>query len=366
MMFLGGDVSADSPKLAPLKLSVAKDLALKNLQEVFLEGRQINALYICTYDELQTALKRKLTWIGNVAEVLGSALVGQAAADYFDGITINVLRDRDPIESHSESFHNELNQRLERLRVIRRYMEDAADITATPAAAPVAPSAGAGPAVRPAMPVTPSPKPRLAEEVESTNVAPSPTENAGVSSPVLSSLSSDEEEPAVRLAPDTSDALLARVRSGPIQPMRRVMPVKIMLILCTRNGTARQALCRFAAQMDLNFEIIDFNPQEPHQLVEQMYRHRDAKFAIVYWADPAGKELPGSAHPERYVGFALGFVLGRLGRGRVFIIGSRDAAPLPGFTRILVSQLDVGGGWQIQLARRMKAGGIDLDLNRLA
>lgn len=360
MIFLGGEVSADSSKLAPVKLAAAKNIALKKVQDVFLEGRQINALYICTHDELQTARQRKLEWLSKVSEVLGSVIVGSSAFDYFDGISISVLRDRDPIESHSESFHNELNQRLERLRVIRRTMEDAADLVAATDAAvpPDAPALSARPA-------SPSPKPRLSEDGAAAAAVPSPAENAGVSSPSLSSLSNDDDVPVAGLAAQASEVPANRVRSGPIQPSRRVLPVKIMLILCTRNGTARQALCRFAAQMDLNFEIIDFNHEEPHLMVEQMYRHRDAKFAVVYWAEPTGKEMPGSAHPERYVGFALGFVLGRLGRGRVFIVGASNAAPLPGFARILVAQLDLGGGWQIQLARRMKAAGIDVDFNRL-
>lgn len=364
MMFLGGDVAVDSPKLIPLKLTVAKDAALKKVQEVFLEGRQINALYICTYDELETARKRKLAWLGQVSDVLSSICAGRTATDFFDEVAINVLRDKDPIESHSELFHNELNQRLERLRVIRRGVEDAVD----PAAAAARASA---PLDRANSPRQATPKPVLGEDLTSPSIGgSSSSEQDDAPSPVLSAGISAEEDTRNRDMPDKmvpdSQAAVARVRNGPIQPLRREVAVKIMLVLVSRNGTARQALCRFAAQMDLNFEIIDFNPEEPNKIVESIYRHRDAKFAVVYWADPGGEEMPGSAHPERYVGFSLGFVLGRLGRGRVFIIGSTTTPPLPGFARILVSQLDMGGGWQIQLARRMKAAGIDIDLNRLA
>jgi len=117
--------------------------------------------------------------------------------------------------------------------------------------------------------------------------------------------------------------------------------------------------------MNLNFEIIDYNPDSPARIVNEIYNHRDAGFAIVYWGEPTGRELPGSAHPERYVGFSLGFALGRFGRGRVFVLGSTTTPPLPGFARLLVSQLDSSGGWQIQLARRMKAAGVDIDLNLL-
>ena len=363
-MFLGGDVSTDAPTLVPLKLTVTKEVALKKVQEVFLEGRQINALYICTFDELGTAKQRKLQWLGQVNEVLSSVCAGTATSDFVDEVAINVLRDRDPIESHSELFHNELNQRLERLRLIRRGIEDASD----PAAGKSSKRAG-----RPGGSASPVPKALPGEEMTSPQESDhlSPMELTDGASAVLSAALSCDDDPNLKDNDDKMEPLPSaistpRLRSGPIQPTRRAVPVKILLLLVSRNGTARQALCRFAAQVDIDFEIIDFNPEQPHSIVEHMYRHRDAKFAVVYWADPIGPELPGSAHPERYVGFSLGFVLGRLGRGRVFIIGSTTTPPLPGFSRILVAQLDMGGGWQIQLARRMKAAGIDVDLNRLA
>ena len=362
-MFLGGDVSTDAPTLVPLKLTVAKEVALKKVQEVFLEGRQINALYICTFDELGTAKQRKLQWLGQVNEVLTSVCAGTATSNFVDEVAINVLRDKDPIESHSELFHNELNQRLERLRLIRRGIEDASD--------PAAPNSSKRDG-RPGSPSSPVPKPLPGQELASPQGGnPSPMELTDGASPVLSAALSCDDDLNLKGSNDKMEPLPSaistpRLRSGPIQPTHRALPVKVLLLLVSRNGTARQALCRFAAQVDIDFEIIDFNPEQPHSIVEHMYRHRDAKFAVVYWADPIGPELPGSAHPERYVGFSLGFVLGRLGRGRVFIIGSTTTPPLPGFARILVAQLDMGGGWQIQLARRMKAAGIDVDLNRLA
>lgn len=140
---------------------------------------------------------------------------------------------------------------------------------------------------------------------------------------------------------------------------------KVLLILCSRNGTARQAITRFGNRMNLALEIIDNNPDQPNNIAEQLFNHRDAQFAIIYWGEPNGREPPGYAHPERYVGFVLGFALGRLGRGRVFILGSEKAPPLPGFERIMVAQLDPTGDWQLQLARRMRSAGIDLDMSKL-
>ena len=360
MMFLSSDVHGDAPKLGPIRLTVSKEEALRRTQELFLEGRQINALYICTHEELQTANKRKLGWVARAAELLSKVTHGNTAGDFFDKVVVNVLGDSDPIETHSEQYHAELNQRLERLRTIRKGIEDIAEAI----------SGLGGVSKRPANPV-PQPQPLPAE------LATPVLDDPGVN------LQQDEEAmglPSGADLPGTAGATgiissppqeekSGRSRKSVSKPaaksVSKLSQTKVLLVLCSRNGTARQAICRFAAQMSLTFEIIDYNPDHPHQIVEQLYHHRDAKFAVVYWGEPTGREMPGSAHPERYVGFTLGFALGRLGRGRVFILGSVATPPLPGFARILVAQLDSTGGWQIQLARRMKSAGVDIDLNQL-
>ena len=311
MMFLSSDEEhLDSSKPDAIKLIVAKEQALRLTQELFLEGRQINSLYIRTREELIIAEKRRSAWVASASGLFGKIVSGVAVTGSFGNIAPGALKESDTVEALSEQFHNELNQRLERLRMIRTIIENADELASGDTA-------------------TATPSIELLPEGES---APAPA---------------------------------AEVQSPARQPAS-INKTKILLLLCSRNGTARQALCRFASKMDLHFEIIDYNPEQPATIVEQLYHHRDAQFAIIYWGEPSGRELPGSAHPERYVGFALGFALGRLGRGRVFIMGSTATAPLPGFARILSSQLDSGGGWQIQLARRMKSAGVDIDLNQLA
>ena len=307
--------------MGPIKLKISKDQALRVTQELLLKGRQINALYISTREQLYLAETRKRAWVAFASELFNNVVAGSDVLNYLGSISLSVPQETESIETLAEQFHTELNQRLERLRMVRQKIENGSDLVGENAAAdalmarvaPI-PAPEAVPPAAPARALEPTPKPHPRSH------APTP-------------------------------ATLSKT--------------KIVLVLCSRNGTARQALCRFASQMNIEFEIIDFNPEQPATIAEQLYHHRDAKFAIIYWGEPAGRELPGSAHPERYVGFALGFVLGRLGRGRVFIMGSTATPPLPGFTRVLSAQLDSSGGWQIQLARRMKSAGVDVDLNKL-
>lgn len=319
MMFISSDAAySDTPKLDAIKLIIPKEEAMRLTQELFLEGRQINSLYVSTREELAIAEGRKRSWVAAVYQLFNRIVSGTDVCDYLARISLSVLKDNEPLETLSEQFHNELNQRLERLRMVRRMIDNS-------------------------------------------------SEGEGA---VMNALRTRASEPAAPpeliQSPQSREAQTRLVAPKPAPPKpATISKTKIILILCSRNGTARQALCRFASQMNQHFEIIEYNPEQPASIAEQLYYHRDAKFAIIYWGEPNGRELPGSAHPERYVGFALGFALGRLGRGRVFIMGSTTTPPLPGFTRVLASQLDSGGGWQIQLARRMKAAGVDIDLNKL-
>ncbi|GEM_PF-6265187 len=168
----------------------------------------------------------------------------------------------------------------------------------------------------------------------------------------------------VAAIPDRA-ALHQSPATAPPEPPIAFSRKKVLLILCSRNGTARQAISRFGNQMNLALEIIDYNPDQPNSIADQLFNHRDAQFAIIYWGEPNGREPPGFAHPERYVGFALGFALGRFGRGRVFVLGSVKSPPLPGFDRIMVAHLDSTGNWQMQLAHRMRSGGLDVDMSKL-
>lgn len=354
-----GRVHDDPHKSGPIKLAIAREDALRDVEELLQEGRQIVDWPIITSDELDDAQRRKLEWVRRVSQSLSLMTGGNAPTD--DVVIHDIPKPSDPIESRTEHFHNEMNQRLERLLAVRKLI----DGDSSPA--------GNTAARRPASPVRPPQPQPVAEEpvfqepasgVESVelNLADEDGGDSRAASEAVASATAGVSAvlPASKAKPATASPAASRPKTSPT-----LSQTKVLLIQCSRNGTARQAICRFASQMSISLEIVDYNPDQPHSIIDQLYNHRDAKFAIVYWGEPAGRELPGSAHPERYVGFVLGFALGRLGRGRVFILGSTTTPPLPGFARILVAQLDSTGGWQIQLARRMKTAGVDIDLNKL-
>ena len=246
-------------------------------------------------------MERKLSWIASAHELLGKIIAGPEVVDFFDEVTISVLRASDPIEALCEQFHNELNQRLERLRMVRRTIENSTETAPAQAKAP----AGTAPA----------------GDVS----ALSGSDVREAISPISEQAGGSSDEITVQLAEN------AAPKRSPAQPVVQVPKTKVMLVLCSRNGTARQALCRFATQMNLHFEIVDYNPEQPAMLAEQIYHHRDSKFAVVYWGEPAGRELPGThtrnAMPDsRWASHWADLAAG------AFHHGIDHDAPLPGFT----------------------------------
>ena len=352
MLFLFSDSQADGLKPPQLKIASAKPLALQLIQQILAKCKQIHSLPLASREQLQTANDAKNAWITQVKTDLTKIYGNSKAFEFFQNIAQRELRDSDPFEALVEQFRSEMTQRLERLRLVHLTIEEQAEV-----AIPTrrnAPLPTPKPIAVPAPASTSGPNLLITEEpgVSSGSVDILPSE--AIAAPPRATGTRTATKTPTAVAPAATKSNSPRIRE------------KIIMVLCSRNGTARQAICRFAAQMNATLEIIEYNADQPSQIIEQVFRHRDAKFAIVYWGEPNGRELPGSAHPERYVGYTLGFILGRLGRGRVFIMGSTTIAPLPGFNHMVVSQLDSGGGWQIMLGRRMKAAGLNVDLNKLS
>jgi predicted nucleotide-binding protein len=62
----------------------------------------------------------------------------------------------------------------------------------------------------------------------------------------------------------------------------------------------------------------------------------------------------------------LGYFVGRLGRSRVFALKRDSDLELPSdLSGIVYTSYDVGGKWQFELARELKAAGYSIDANSI-
>lgn len=114
---------------------------------------------------------------------------------------------------------------------------------------------------------------------------------------------------------------------------------KRIVIVC-RDDAAGEAVTTFVAQLGLEPVISQSASLEGLEVLRQ------ADFALVLQADRP---------------LEIGFLLGALGRSRVFLLQAPGAADsLPGLT---LQAMDEGGLWRLLLAREMKKAGLAVDLN---
>jgi predicted nucleotide-binding protein len=116
-------------------------------------------------------------------------------------------------------------------------------------------------------------------------------------------------------------------------------------IVC-RDDEAGEAVTTFIADLGLE-PVISQEPSADGSSLEVLEGLRQVDFALVLQTDRR---------------LEIGFLLAVLGRARVFVLESGTApAGLAGLTH---HAMEDSGVWRLLLARAMKQGGLEVDLNR--
>ena len=68
---------------------------------------------------------------------------------------------------------------------------------------------------------------------------------------------------------------------------------------------------------------------------------------------------------RQYVVLELGYFIGILGRSNVCPLLKGDVEIPSDYEGVVYKRMDSSGAWRFELAREIKAAGIDVDLNRL-
>lgn len=157
-----------------------------------------------------------------------------------------------------------------------------------------------------------------------------------------------ESSPNQTESPPETDMPVASVQRPPTQvttPTPAPPEQRCLLICREDNPQARETINRFAAQLDM--PLASLVAPAPEEL-----DHARAGFVILM----AGQQ---GLDP-----FELGFCMGRLGNKRICILTAPDA-PAPDTHGLPAFNLDQSDAWQLPLARQLRRGGMNVDLNRL-
>lgn len=135
------------------------------------------------------------------------------------------------------------------------------------------------------------------------------------------------------------------------------------------DEAAKLALARFIEKLDLTPVILHEKPNEGRTIIEKFEDHVDVGFAVVLMTpDDVGalaKEKDKlKPRARQNVILELGFFLGKLGRKHVCALYKENVEIPSDYKGVLFIPMDKNNGWQLSLAREIKAAGIEIDLNK--
>jgi predicted nucleotide-binding protein len=135
-----------------------------------------------------------------------------------------------------------------------------------------------------------------------------------------------------------------------------------------RNEARKEAVARFLEKLALTPVILHEQANRGRTIIEKFEAHADVDFAVVILTgDDVGyrNATPDDASPRarQNVVFELGYFLGRLGRDRVCALYESGVELPSDYEGIVYIPMHDAHGWQLLLAREIKASGLDIDLN---
>lgn len=129
-------------------------------------------------------------------------------------------------------------------------------------------------------------------------------------------------------------------------------------------------VARFLERLEQDVVILREQPSQGRTIIEKFEDYADVGFAIVLLTpDDRGGPMAvpyqkQQARARQNVILELGYFLGRLGRNRVCAL-YREGVEIPSdYSGVLYVKLDDIGGWQLQLAKEMKAAKLHIDMNK--
>jgi len=136
------------------------------------------------------------------------------------------------------------------------------------------------------------------------------------------------------------------------------------------DEAVREKVARLLQRLGVEPIILHEQASEGRTLIEKLEHYSDVDFAVVLLTpDDVGssKQDLQNLQPRarQNVILELGYFAGMLGRKRVCALFQGPLETPTDYVGVVYVPLDSGGGWQLTLARELRAAGFDIDLNAL-
>jgi len=137
------------------------------------------------------------------------------------------------------------------------------------------------------------------------------------------------------------------------------------------DNELKQIVARFLEKLDLIPVILHEQASTGRTIIEKFETHANARFAVILLtADDKGCAASAeslsilSARARQNVIFEWGYFLAKLGRNNVCALSSPEVEKPSDMDGILCLLVDKGDAWKIELAKELKASGIEIDMNK--
>jgi predicted nucleotide-binding protein len=144
--------------------------------------------------------------------------------------------------------------------------------------------------------------------------------------------------------------------------------IQLRFIVHGHDEAARELVARFIERLGLVPVILHEQPNKGSTIIEKLEENADVSFGVVLLTpDDEGKKKGDSALRDRArqnVLLELGYFIGRLGRKHVCALHKGSVEIPTDYLGVLFVPFDDSGGWQLKLAKELKAAGFFIDMNK--
>jgi len=163
--------------------------------------------------------------------------------------------------------------------------------------------------------------------------------------------------------------LLTSVKESSPMDKTQVVYSNEIFVVHGHNNAVKHEVARFITVLGLTPIILDEQANAGKTIIEKFeHRARNAGFAVILLTDDDIGESKNaeSTKPRarQNVIFEYGYFVGRLGRNRTCQLYKKGLEMPSDLHGVVYSSLE-DRGWQIDLAKELKAAGYEIDLNKL-
>ena len=142
-----------------------------------------------------------------------------------------------------------------------------------------------------------------------------------------------------------------------------------VFIVHGHDEAARETVARFVEKLELTPIILHEQASVGKTIIEKLEAHAEVGYAIVLLTpDDEGRkknEVNFKDRARQNVILELGYFIGKLSRENVCALHKGSVEIPSDYLGVLFVPFDDSGGWQLNLAKEMKAAGLKIDMNKV-